>query len=208
MNIFAIILSLLFGILSGVLGGLGMGGGTLLIPLLTIFLNFEQKLAQGINLLSSKMIGIYLFTIGIIVLMHQNYVLDNMKTGKIFTETIDYLMLGIERIMNKSVNVGVFDMALSNTGGGLLGAIFSSLFYSLFEAEGTKVVVPVLLIAGFMIFTGLSIKDICEKTKSNAKELKPHLNSSKEEKITEKDEAKLKIVDHNDEKIVVHDIKE
>ena len=28
-----------------------MGGGTLLIPMLTIFLNFEQKSAQGINLL-------------------------------------------------------------------------------------------------------------------------------------------------------------
>ncbi len=29
-----------------------MGGGTLLIPLLTIFLGLDQKLSQGINLLS------------------------------------------------------------------------------------------------------------------------------------------------------------
>ncbi|MBO7213864.1 MAG: sulfite exporter TauE/SafE family protein [Clostridia bacterium] len=42
----------LFGALGGVLGGMGMGGGTVLIPLLTIFLNFEQKLSQGINLIS------------------------------------------------------------------------------------------------------------------------------------------------------------
>ena len=39
------------GIISGVVGGMGMGGGTLLIPILSIFLGFAQKDAQGINLL-------------------------------------------------------------------------------------------------------------------------------------------------------------
>lgn len=42
---------LISGFISGVVGGMGMGGGTLLIPILTIFLGFEQKSAQGINLL-------------------------------------------------------------------------------------------------------------------------------------------------------------
>ena len=39
------------GLISGVVGGMGMGGGTLLIPILSIFLGFAQKDAQGINLL-------------------------------------------------------------------------------------------------------------------------------------------------------------
>lgn len=47
-----IFLFILFGILGGVIGGMGMGGGTLLIPLLTIFLSVEQKLAQSTNLLA------------------------------------------------------------------------------------------------------------------------------------------------------------
>ena len=68
-----------------------------------------------------------------------------MKTDKIFSETIDYIMLGIEKIMNKSVQVGIFNEALANTGGGLLGAIFASLFYFLFEAQGTKIVIPILI---------------------------------------------------------------
>lgn len=39
------------GICGGVVAGLGMGGGTLTIPILTIFLSVKQKSAQGINLL-------------------------------------------------------------------------------------------------------------------------------------------------------------
>ncbi len=42
----------LSGILGGILGGMGMGGGTALIPLLTIFCGVEQTAAQGVNLLS------------------------------------------------------------------------------------------------------------------------------------------------------------
>lgn len=42
----------LSGLISGIIGGMGMGGGTLLIPILTIFLAFEQKNAQSINLLA------------------------------------------------------------------------------------------------------------------------------------------------------------
>lgn len=41
----------LAGIVSGVIAGMGMGGGTLLIPILTILLSVEQRVAQGINLI-------------------------------------------------------------------------------------------------------------------------------------------------------------
>lgn len=47
-----IVLMIICGLVGGILGGMGMGGGTLLIPLLTIFLGISQKLAQGYNLLS------------------------------------------------------------------------------------------------------------------------------------------------------------
>lgn len=47
-----IILLAVSGIAAGVLGGMGMGGGTILIPLLTIFFNVGQKEAQAINLIA------------------------------------------------------------------------------------------------------------------------------------------------------------
>lgn len=46
-----IFLLILFGFLSGIIGGMGMGGGTLLVPLLS-FLDLGQKTIQAINLVS------------------------------------------------------------------------------------------------------------------------------------------------------------
>jgi len=47
-----IVLLILFGIFGGILGGMGMGGGTLLIPLLTLGLEISQHTAQAINLIA------------------------------------------------------------------------------------------------------------------------------------------------------------
>ena len=43
---------ILAGIVGGVVAGMGMGGGTLTIPILTIFLKYEQLRAQGVNLVA------------------------------------------------------------------------------------------------------------------------------------------------------------
>lgn len=47
-----IIWSILAGVIGGIVAGMGMGGGTLTIPILTIFLKFKQITAQGINLIA------------------------------------------------------------------------------------------------------------------------------------------------------------
>lgn len=39
-------------IFSGIISGMGIGGGTILIPALTILFNTEQHIAQSVNLLS------------------------------------------------------------------------------------------------------------------------------------------------------------
>ena len=44
------ILELIAGLAGGVIGGMGMGGGTLTIPILTIFLSYEQFLSLLIQL--------------------------------------------------------------------------------------------------------------------------------------------------------------
>ena len=58
-------------VLSGIVGGMGMGGGTLLIPVLTIFFKFNQQNAQGINLL----VFIPMSIVAVIIHMKNNLIL-------------------------------------------------------------------------------------------------------------------------------------
>lgn len=51
------------GVLGGVLGGMGMGGGTALIPLLTLLCGVEQGVAQGVNLLSFLPMSVIALTV-------------------------------------------------------------------------------------------------------------------------------------------------
>lgn len=48
MNIFLPVIS---GFAAGIISGMGIGGGTILIPALSIFLSVDQHTAQGVNLL-------------------------------------------------------------------------------------------------------------------------------------------------------------
>ncbi|HHY23762.1 MAG TPA: sulfite exporter TauE/SafE family protein [Clostridiaceae bacterium] len=41
----------LIGLLAGIIGGMGIGGGTILIPALTLFVKTEQHIAQSVNLI-------------------------------------------------------------------------------------------------------------------------------------------------------------
>ncbi|MGN0812971.1 MAG: TSUP family transporter [Candidatus Coproplasma sp.] len=46
------ILLFLTGLAAGIFGGMGMGGGTVLIPALTLILGVEQRLAQATNVIA------------------------------------------------------------------------------------------------------------------------------------------------------------
>ena len=70
----------LVGLLGGVLAGLGMGGGTLTIPLLVLALGVGQIAAQAVNLIAFLPSG------GIALMLH-------LKNGLVHKEGIAYLIL-------------------------------------------------------------------------------------------------------------------
>lgn len=64
MDVQLIIILILVGIASGMLGGMvGVGGGIIIVPALVFFLGFSQKMAQGTSL------GILLLPVGILGVM-------------------------------------------------------------------------------------------------------------------------------------------
>ena len=146
------------------------------------------------DFLTSKLMGIYIFAIGILIFSHIGFIEKNeLELGQIFNETIDNFMASTKVISNIQ-------------GGGILGAIFSWSFVSLFELKGTKVVVWAMLICGVIMFTGMSIYDMLSSAKEKTKGV---LNRPKKEK-TEKD---LKNIIHSsddddDGKIVVSSVDE
>ena len=101
-------LYVLAGIISGVFGGMGMGGGTLLIPILTIFLNFDQKLSQGINLISFLIMALFSMFIhyknGYIVTKHIGWII---AFGMIFS-VIGALCMSILPSRILKIGFGIF----------------------------------------------------------------------------------------------------
>ncbi len=106
-------LLIIFGFLGGVLGGMGMGGGTLLIPLITLFTDIKQHSAQGINL------AVFIPMACIALVIHFKNKLVNLKAGVFLILTgIVFSVLGALLALNvKSENLklyfGIFLIALS-----------------------------------------------------------------------------------------------
>ncbi len=188
---FAVELYSIILILIGVLGIFGYGPcgklicaffaflfGTLyLVPLvglilIGIYLLFVKHYP---DFFSSKIVGIVLVVIGALIVFHMDYINKPLALG----ESITWKSI-ISNTFNESVNVfSIVDgaersIAFKDIGGGMFGGLLLSLNYSLFAVEGTKIIYWILMIGGFLLFTGLSIVEMIKKTYNKGKELVPH----------------------------------
>ena len=153
---------------------------------------------------STKLIGLYIFVLGFLIMAHQSFVLQNDGNMiLIFRETINQLVSGFNSIMNNGSLEDWFAV-----GGGIIGGCFAILFDKLFSYTGMQIVSIVLMISGICLFTGFSIIDFIkekyetqkERIKNKPKkEKKPSviINNSNEEN-EESDDKKIKITSIND----------
>ena len=147
---------------------------------------------------STKLMGVYLFVIGFLIVMHQDFVLQNEGNMMlIFRATVDQLVAGFHGIMNTGILEDWFAV-----GGGILGGIFSMIFDKLFSYTGMQIVSWVLMGVGFCLFTGFSIIDYVKEKLASGKEKKLH---AKEEKL-EKDSKKAVIINNGDDEEEEKDI--
>ena len=136
---------------------------------------------------TSRLLGIYLFVLGLLVIMHTDFIAENQNNLMIaFQDTMDQLTMGFNQVMNSSP----LDIS---AGGGIIGACFSILFAMAFSYTGMTIVAIVLMIAGILVFTGFSIVDFIRDKMAQGKE---RVNN-KEDKASKKDKSPVIINNGN-----------
>ena len=118
-----------------------------------IYLILKRKIPDLIN---SRMIGLYVLVIALLVLLHMKYV-NELQGQAIITETLD-------NIMKTFKNTDMID----NCGGGMIGALFGYLFYISFK-DGVYIVLVTMVIIGVVLFFNTSIAKLLSKIKINKK---------------------------------------
>ena len=161
------------------------------------------------NLFTTKMLGIYLLLIGVLVLMHENYLLQNDGNAiKVFSETVDQLINSFSDVMK-----GARPNAI---GGGIIGCTFGVLFMLLFSYKGMQIIAWTLIIIGFSLFTGFSIVDFVKDKAKAAKEKFPKKDKSSSDEevstkkpiITGNEEPAMGEIKDGDKRIVISSIDE
>jgi len=162
----------------GVIGQLGasfamflIGTGYQILLLITFILGFYVIYKrEWPDFFTGRLIGCYLFAMGIIVLAHIGYVKVNVDDVFIvFTDTINNLLANFSNVLNGS--------ALTLKGAGIVGALLGALFYKLFAIEGTYIVSIVLVILGIVFITGIDLVQIITKPFKKKKK-KPSLEDT------------------------------
>ena len=168
-------------------------GSVYMILLLACFIVGAYLLVKRAypDFFSTKLLGIYVFSIGLLVIMHQDFVLQNDGNMMIiFRATIDQLVASFNGIMNTGIVEDWFAV-----GGGIIGGIFAILFDKLFSYTGMQIVSWVLVIIGFCLFTGFSIIDYVKDKVRSGKEKRLRAKDGN----TEKDKKNSVIISNGDE---------
>ena len=140
------------------------------------------------NMFSSRFIGVYTIVISLLIVLHIKYIEVNSAEGmKIITETFNNLMLSFSS-----------NTALSNAGGGIIGALFSYLFVTFF-GEGAAIVTFTLLALGIILALNLSILDIINKIKPFIAKL---FERKDDEEEYEDDEDIVDIKESNEDELI------
>lgn len=163
----------------------------LLLLVVGVFLIFKKDTP---NLLSSRFIGGYVTVISFLVLLHVKYIEVNNQEGfKIITETFNNLMVSFSS-----------NHALSNSGGGIIGAIFSYLFVSAFGTSA-KIIVYITFVLGIVLMLNVSILDLYNKIKPYIVKLFVKETDDEEEEDNDKINSNVSVNNGDDTERLITD---
>lgn len=149
------------------------------------------------DFLTSRLVGLYILVLGVLILSHTGYIANLNKDGiegfEVITETINNLM-------------GFVEGAIDIQGGGIIGAVFGTLFVNLLTLNGTDVVCIALIICGFIMFTGISIYDMVKWIQEKHRKAKEYKINAQAEKAAK--EAEEDYEEETNKKVVISSIDE
>ena len=142
------------------------------------------------NYLSGRMIGIYAIVLALLLFSHTKYISTNKLSARdIFTTTFDNISASYEQ-----------ESEIRNTGGGIIGAASSWAFVSLFDVEGTSIVIVIISLFGLIMLFEMNLSDLCSSVASSFRNMKEN-KEEKKQRIQEEKQSRIKdIPDDEDDK--------
>ena len=155
-----------FGLLANIIDGFaGFLVGVLwavLLVIVGVIGGYMIVKRQKPDLLTTKLIGLYIIILGVLCFFHLGYIKNLTADGTI----VEYGVI-IEETFNNLNNF--IDGTSDIQGGGMIGALLSVSLVKLVSLQGAIVVSIVLIICGFIMFSGITIYDIIKSLKDGVK---------------------------------------
>ena len=161
-------------------GGFGLVGGIIkkfamfltgewwwLLLLLVLWLGLYMLIKRKLpKFFTSRIVGFYIIFIVILVMSHFSFIVQNDSAREIFQSTLNNYMDRIAGMDSGSSNILSSGPTNIVIGGGIIGSIFAALFSTLFGQIGTRVVLTILGIFGFIILFDVTLANVWDKIKS------------------------------------------
>ncbi len=177
-----------------------------LVGIAGIFMIIRRKFP---NFFTVKLVGLYIIIIAILMWSHKGYI-NSLSSESLDVNNFDIIENG-KTVITETVN-NMLSFATNHgpiQGGGIIGAVFASIFVSLLTLDGMVVVAVTLIICGFIMFTGISIYDVLKKAGSGVKKVGNKIHKHPKDGNEEDDEVvTTDINNHNDNHIVISSIDE
>lgn len=166
-----------------------------------LLMMFKRKLP---NFFTSKLLGFYIIVIVVLTASHFTYMKVN-NGNAIIKATLDMYEKRIATISSSAglMATGQTDYAI---GGGIVGAIVSMCFSSLFGITGTIIVLVVMCVFGIILFFDVNLADVFEKIKNFFTNLKNSRDDEEEEE--ESDELEDYSANEKNDKVVITSVEE
>ena len=163
------------------------------LALLIIIGGYMLIKRESPKFLSARMIGLFIFLIGLLSLAHLNYLSDNPTIGGTLKETVDEF--------TKCINAKT-----TFPGGGILGALFVSIFYVLLGNIGSIIIISVIMLTGLVLFSNINFGEIFENMKEKIAARREEDEEYDEEEDEDYEEDTSSPMD--DKKVVVSSLSE